>query len=156
MCTFCTTYSHVCELDISWKVLANKFCESWKIVEFPESPEKLYFTVSTNPVNAAINHWVTVCDSTGTWSRLSATWQCGSYSPVQAHPVVCPHALTTVYVVQLNGEVLAWLSVWSEVQMICIWSSWCHCHHINSCFSKIQMVYLSDAGLPKLFWKRDR
>jgi len=23
----------------------------------------------------------------------------------------------------LNGEVLAWLSVWSEVQMICIWSS---------------------------------
>jgi len=23
----------------------------------------------------------------------------------------------------LRGEVLAWLSVWSEVQMICIWSS---------------------------------
>jgi len=23
----------------------------------------------------------------------------------------------------LSGEVLAWLSVWSEVQMICIWSS---------------------------------
>ena len=22
-----------------------------------------------------------------------------------------------------SGEVLAWLSVWSEVQMICIWSS---------------------------------
>jgi len=26
----------------------------------------------------------------------------------------------------LNGEVLAWLSVWSEVQMICIWFRWCH------------------------------
>ena len=25
--------------------------------------------------------------------------------------------------VVLSGEVLAWLSVWSEVQMICIWSS---------------------------------
>jgi len=24
---------------------------------------------------------------------------------------------------KLSGEVLAWLSVWSEVQMICIWSS---------------------------------
>jgi len=24
--------------------------------------------------------------------------------------------------------VLAWLSVWSEVQIVCIWSSWCHCH----------------------------
>ena len=27
-----------------------------------------------------------------------------------------------------SGEVLAWLSISSEVQMICIWSSWCHCH----------------------------
>jgi len=34
-------------------------------------------------------------------------------------------------------EVLAWLSVWSEVQMICIWSSWCHFHPIISCFIKI-------------------
>jgi len=32
----------------------------------------------------------------------------------------------------------AWLSVWQEVQMICIWSSWCHCHPIVSCFIKIQ------------------
>ena len=37
-----------------------------------------------------------------------------------------------------TGEVLAWLSVWSEVQMICIWSSWCHCYPIISCSSKIQ------------------
>ena len=26
----------------------------------------------------------------------------------------------------------------SEVQMICIWSSWCHCHPTISCSSKIQ------------------
>ena len=32
----------------------------------------------------------------------------------------------------------AWLSVWSEVQMICMWSSWFHCHPIISCSSKIQ------------------
>jgi len=32
------------------------------------------------------------------------------------------------------------------MQMICIWPSWCHCHHIISCFSKIQN------GLP--FWCR--
>ena len=43
---------------------------------------------------------------------------------------------------KLSGEVLAWLSVWSEVQT-CIWPSWCHCH---CCFSKIQI------GLP--FWYR--
>ena len=34
---------------------------------------------------------------------------------------------------------LAWLSVWSEVQMICIWSSWYHFHPIISCFIKIQI-----------------
>jgi len=45
---------------------------------------------------------------------------------------------------KLSDRVLAWLSVWSVVQMICIWSSnWCHCHPI-SCFRKIQN------GLP--FW----
>jgi len=26
----------------------------------------------------------------------------------------------------------------SKVQMICVWSNWCHCHPINSCFIKIQ------------------
>ena len=31
--------------------------------------------------------------------------------------------------VKLSGGVLAWLSVWSEVQ-ICIWTSWCHCHSL--------------------------
>jgi len=35
-------------------------------------------------------------------------------------------------------EVLAWLSVWSNVHMICKWFSWCHCHPIISCFIKIQ------------------
>ena len=29
---------------------------------------------------------------------------------------------------------LVWLSVWSDVQTVCIWSSWCHCipkpHHL--------------------------
>jgi len=30
--------------------------------------------------------------------------------------------------------------------MICIWSNWCHCHPIISCFVKIQN------GLPILFW----
>jgi len=28
----------------------------------------------------------------------------------------------------LSDEVLVWLPVWSEVQIVCLWSSWCHCH----------------------------
>ena len=29
---------------------------------------------------------------------------------------------------KLSDEVLVWLSAWSVVQIICIQSSWCHCH----------------------------
>jgi len=49
-------------------------------------------------------------------------------------------------VVHERGEVLAWLPVWSKVQMIYIWSSWGQCHLIISCSSNIQN------GLP--FWCR--
>jgi len=40
---------------------------------------------------------------------------------------------------KLRNEVLEWLSVRSKVQMICIWSTWCQCHPITSCFIKIQI-----------------
>ena len=42
---------------------------------------------------------------------------------------------------KLSGGVLAWLSVWSEVQT-CIWPSGCHCLPLTvSCFSKIQIGF---------------
>ena len=28
-----------------------------------------------------------------------------------------------VFIIKLNDEVLVWLSVWSEMQVVCIWSS---------------------------------
>jgi len=40
---------------------------------------------------------------------------------------------------KLSGGVLAWLSVWSEVQT-CIWLSWCHCHSLSR-FSRIQIGF---------------
>ena len=46
---------------------------------------------------------------------------------------------------KLSGEVLAWLSVWSEVQT-CICSSWCHCHLLSPASVKSRLV------LP--FWYR--
>jgi len=42
--------------------------------------------------------------------------------------------------------VLAWLSVWSEVQT-CIWPSWCHCHSLSLAPVKSELL------LP--FWYRD-
>ena len=46
---------------------------------------------------------------------------------------------------KLSDEVLAWLSVWSEVQT-CIWPSWCHCHSLSLASVKSRLV------LP--FWYR--
>jgi len=47
----------------------------------------------------------------------------------------------------LSGGVLAWLSVWSEMQT-CIWPSWCHCHSLSLVSVKSRLVYLSGTGSP--------
>jgi len=40
---------------------------------------------------------------------------------------------------------------WHGYLSVCIWSSWCHCHPIISCFITIQYWFnLSGAGLPRL------
>ena len=46
---------------------------------------------------------------------------------------------------KLSGGVLAWLSVWSEVQA-CMWPSWCHCQSLSLASGKSRLV------LP--FWYR--
>jgi len=38
---------------------------------------------------------------------------------------------------KLSDEVLTWLSVWSEWQILCMWFSWWHCHPIVSFLIKI-------------------
>jgi len=48
---------------------------------------------------------------------------------------------------KLSGGVLAWLSVWSEVQT-CIWPSRCHCHSLSLASAKSRLVYLSGTGSP--------
>ena len=40
---------------------------------------------------------------------------------------------------KLSGGVLAWLSVWNEVQT-CIWPSWCHCHSLSLTSVKSRLV----------------
>ena len=57
------------------------------------------------------------------------------------------HSITQIFLVQkfafrvLSDELLAWLSVWSDVHLISIWSSRCHYHPIISCFIKIQNCF---------------
>jgi len=40
---------------------------------------------------------------------------------------------------KLSGGVLAWLSVWSDVQT-CTWPSWCHCHSLSLAPVKSRLV----------------
>ena len=42
--------------------------------------------------------------------------------------VLAYSALTLLVGRQSSDEVLVWLSVWSEVRIVYVWSSWCHCH----------------------------
>jgi len=60
---------------------------------------------------------------------------------------------------KLSDEVLVSLSVWSEVQMTCVWSSWCYCQPIISCFIKTQigltvlvLAYASSPGKEAINW----
>ena len=39
----------------------------------------------------------------------------------------------------MSVGVLAWLSVWSEVQT-CVWPSWCHCHSMSLAAVKSRLV----------------
>jgi len=61
---------------------------------------------------------------------MNQLWSIVSFLSIEEH-LACK---------KLIGEVLlAWLSVRSEVQMISVWSSSCHCHSIISWFTKIQV-----------------
>jgi len=79
---------------------------------------QLVFTYTTAP-NISISYlWRLQCFDTVGWAS-------------EEHPV-CK---------TFNDGVLVWLkSVCSEVQMICIWSTWCHCHPIISSSLKSRMV----------------
>jgi len=51
---------------------------------------------------------------------------------------------------KLSDEVLAWLPVWSEVHMICIWSADASATTSSLASFKCRMVYISGAALPEV------
>ena len=96
------------------------------------------------------------CDASGRlWAGIHSNYSL-YYAPCWKHdlqywvPVVCVlpsvlwHYLLGVRksirpIKKLTYEALAWLSVWSKVQMICIRSSWCQRHPKISYFIKIHI-----------------
>jgi len=75
---------------------------------------KLIYTCKHAMKTRRFYHWRTVLIS----PKIAIKWQCAKlWGPTVSNNSMC---------------------YWSEVQMICIWSRWCHCHTIISCFIKIQ------------------
>jgi len=70
-------------------------------------------------------------------SRLFTTfWHVISKKPVKSHVFwnvkntknTYPRTLTHAGCLPRNRRSAPALSLWSEVQIVCIWSHWCHCH----------------------------
>jgi len=96
---------------------------------------------NTTQVNSSVNRETSKPQGTTQWGKI---WQkCSKIALLMNQQSFSIN--NNLQMEKYSGEVLAWLSGWSEVQMICIQSSWwCHCHPIISCSSEIQN------GLP--FW----
>jgi len=59
------------------------------------------------------------CVLLNTYDMPSVPWRCWLGGRKGMRPIK-----------KLSGGVLAWLSVWGEVQ-ICLWPSWCNCHSLS-------------------------
>ena len=91
----------------------------------------------------------TVTLITSRWRILSKYRRAGLLSLPAACSYLFYMLSTVINCMVVSGGVLAWLSVWSEVQT-CIWPSWCHCHLLSlaSVKSRLYTLYLSGTGSP--------
>ena len=103
----------------------------------------LYTKVTSFLVNNAIN--VTCAISTYLWYIKLVHIYCTSRLAFIALTLLVGQQEGHPACKKLSGGVMAWLSVWSEVQT-CIWPSWCHCHSLSLASVKSRLV------LP--FWYR--
>jgi len=114
---------------------------TFQLTEEQFTKDLLLNAVSREDINRLGLRFVHFCIATGP----SRSCGMGCRISVYHTPVVAFSALTLLVGrkeqhpvwKKLSDEVLAWLSVWSKVQVICIWFSWWHCQSIISCFIKI-------------------
>jgi len=110
-----------------------------------------------------VNSWqLSLCICGSTHLEYTANWYCHSKVTVHLPSTVktlftqAISAFSTLTLLvgrqerhlackKLSGWVLAWLSVWSEVQT-CIWLSWCHWHSLSLVSVKSRLV------LPFWYW----
>ena len=94
---------------------------------------------------AKMGNFEDLCPNTP-WTMYSSTHYCKVTAlPFSALMLLVGRQEGHLACKKLSGGVLAWLSVWSEVQTY-IWPSWCHCHSLSLASVKSRLV------LP--FWYR--
>jgi len=89
-------------------------------------------------------------------SPLAIVWHCLLYSAISVEPfgsfafsdftVLVGHQ--EQHPACKNWVMRCWLSVWSKVKMICICSSWCHCHPSSLDSLKSRMISPAYPGCP--------
>ena len=79
----------------------------------------------------SIRHWHShKCEVISRSNKFLLTfpWLFSWYVTFSALTLLAGYQEEHIVCKNLSDEVLVWLSVWSEVQIVCTWSSWCHCH----------------------------
>jgi len=75
---------------------------------------------------AILTATVACCSSQSAVSNLWLAYNCLLLLCLQCFDTVCWASGRASGLQKLSDGVLMWLSVWSEVQIVCIWSSWYH------------------------------
>jgi len=80
---------------------------------------------STGNCHSTMRSFCVTADSIGNcFARRRST----SSRTCHMHAIPTNIMHSVIIISSISDEVLVWLSVPSEVQTVCIWSSWCHCH----------------------------
>ena len=126
-------------IGISWAIC--KFAPRSRQITTPAPHHSVFYRPDSLPAaqpTASKNWRQTMCTTNmmkfGSWflpSVLlpSVLWRCWLGDRKGIQPV------------KNSGGVLAWLSVWSEVQT-CTWPSWCHCHSLSFASVKSRLFFL--------------
>jgi len=150
--SFCTVAWQLARFQLTRRI-ARSLGDSWASCAF-----SLHFVLSFFNWQQRAPHYgvVSECVSLVNWRRWS--WWNSPREWDHSPPNECLQCLDTVGwaswasgLYKLSDGVLVRLSVWSEVQIVCMWFSWCQCipkppcllPHLNPDWS-----YLSGTSLP--------
>ena len=126
-----------------WKIYWHRKWSHWPCITD-------FVVLTTYGLKAYVTRWARCLCSTGNMGPFTFMHAATYRATISSFPALFPFSscfsLPSVPLLSFSSSfpVMWWGTGvvicldWSEVQMICIWSSWCHCYPVISCSSKIQ------------------